>query len=1032
MILLAEKVMAVALLMILLFIAAGDPSGVAGHRSSETDKIALLEIKSQITEDPLQVTSSWNESLHFCQWRGVTCDPNHRKRVTELSLRSLSLKGFLSPSIGNLSFIRSIDLFNNSFQGEIPYQIGRLFRLQQIVLEKNLLGGQIPTSLSNCSHLRVLNLGFNQFSGNIPSEIGSLSNLVQLTLVANKLEGSIPLNLGNLSSLQELNISANNLDGNIPASLGHLKSLIHLGISKNKLSGMVPQSIYNLSYLESFIVSENQLHGFFPHNIGSTLPNIRIFRIWGNQFSGRIPISFSNFSNLEEFDITSNNFVGGLPAIFGDFKKLMWVDITLTSLGSGKADDLDFLTSFTNCTNLIYLQLQENNFGGVLPNSIGNLSATLEFFSVGGNQISGNIPPSVGNLVGLKGLGLYENRLTGAIPTTIGKLYNLVRLYLGSNELSGEIPSSFGNLTVLNNLALNYNNLQGNIPSNLGNCRSLQLLFLHNNFLNGSIPPNVIGLSSLSLSLVLSRNRLTGTLPPEVGKLKNLIELELSHNELSGNIPKNLGDCVSLQWLRMDHNKFEGTIDSLSSLKVIEEIDLSNNNLSGKIPKEFTKLVFLSMLNLSYNDLEGQVPIGGIFNVSMNISLVGNDKLCGGIAELSLPPCSKMTSKKRNKLYLARKLIISIICGIFGLCLVSYLLIRCWFRRHKKESSESSWNDVPFLNISYGELLKATNGFSLENLIGTGSFSSVFKGILEQDQLCVAVKVFNLQKRGASKSFMAECETLKSIRHRNLVKIISACSSVDYQGNDFKALIYEFMSNGSLEDWLYPKPQIGEYQMKILTFSQRLNMIVDVALALDYLHNQGEMPIVHCDLKPSNILLDQDMTVHVADFGLSRIMEDGDTQTSQPNSSSVAIRGTIGYAAPEYAMGRKVSTEGDVYSFGILLLEIFTGKRPTDDHFEDGLSLNQLVKRALHRNLVRDIVDQSLMMELGQEEEEASSSNTSMEKSRRKIYECVVSILAIGINCSEESLRERMKISDVLKKLQGIKSVIPKSVQGYR
>ncbi|XP_062076806.1 putative receptor-like protein kinase At3g47110 [Humulus lupulus] len=1020
--------MALALMMILLFIATGDPSVASAHRSSETDKQALLEIKSQITEDPLQVTSSWNESLHFCQWQGVSCDPRHRERVIELNLRSLSLNGFLSPFIGNLSFLRSIDIFNNSFQGEVPYQIGSLFRLQHVIFRKNFFRGRIPTSLSNCSHLRILDLGYNQFSGNIPSEISSLSNLVQLTLVENKLAGNIPLVLGNLSSLKELNISGNNLDGNIPASLGRLKSLIHLRISKNKLSGMIPQSIYNLSYLESFLVSRNRLHGFFPHNIGFTLPNICFFQVWENQFSGRIPISFSNFSNIEEFDISFNNFVGELPAIFGNFRKLTRVRISHTSLGLGKINDLDFLTSFINCTNLKVLVVQDNKFGGALPTSIGNLSSQLTFLALGGNQISGNIPPSIGNLVSLNALDLAGNRLTGAIPKSIGKLHSLVLLYLGGNELSGEIPSSFGNLTMLNRLALEYNNLQGNIPSSLRNCQSLQILALPGNFLNGSIPPGVIGISSF-VALILFRNRLTGTLPPEVGKLKNLVNMQISHNELSGNISENLGDCESLRWLGLDHNKFEGTIDSLSSLKAIEEIDVSNNNLSGKISKNFAKLVFLSSLNLSYNDFEGQVPTGGIFNFSANLSVVGNDKLCGGIAKLSLPPCSDMTSRKHNKLYLARKLIISIVCGIFGLCLMLYLLICCWFKRHKKESLESLWNDVPFLNISYGELLKATDGFSLENRIGTGSFSSVFKGILEPNQQSVAVKVFNLQKRGASKSFVAECETLKSIRHRNLVKIISACSSVDYQGNDFKALIYEFMSNGSLEDWLYPKPQTGEYQMRILTLSQRLNVIVDVALALDYLHNHGEMPIVHCDLKPNNILLDQDMTVHVADFGLSRIMEDDDTQISQPNSSSVAVRGTIGYAAPEYGIGSKVSTEGDMYSFGILLLEIFTGKRPIDDHLEDGMNLNQLVKRALRKNVLRDIVDQSLMITFGQEEEEeASSSRTVMEKSRCKIHECLVSVLAIGVKCSEESSRERMKISDALKKLQEIKSTFLKNI----
>ncbi|EXB28911.1 putative LRR receptor-like serine/threonine-protein kinase [Morus notabilis] len=289
-----------------------------------------------------------------------------------------------------------------------------------------------------------------------------------------------------------------------------------------------------------------------------------------------------------------------------------------------------------------------------------------------------------------------------------------------------------------------------------------------------------------------------------------------------------------------------------------------------------------------------------------------------------------------------------------------------------------SFNDLEG-EVPSGELQKATNGFCPENLIGVGGFGSVHKGVLEPHQLSLAVKVLNLERRGASKSFMAECETLRNIRHRNLVKIITACSSIDFQ-------------------------------------------VTDVASALDYLHNHNELPIIRCDLKPSNILLDQDMTTHVGDYGLSRIIANDNVQTSQNDiSSSVGIRGTIGYGAPEYGMGSKVSTEGDVYSFGILLLEILTAKNPTDKSLE-GLSLHQFVKMAFPQRMM-EIVDQSLLSE---GEEEASCSHTKALTRSGKVHETLISIFTIGLKCSEELPRNRMKINDAFKDLRNVKDSFSK------
>ena len=174
--------------------------------------------------------------------------------------------------------------------------------------------------------------------------------------------------------------------------------------------------------------------------------------------------------------------------------------------------------------------------------------------------------------------------------------------------------------------------------------------------------------------------------------------------------------------------------------------------------------------------------------------------------------------------------------------------------RNNSSSAQSSNNQ--FLRISFVDLYKATEGFSESNKIGVGSYSSLYKGILDQDGTTIAVKVFNLPRRGASKSFMSECKALRKILYRNLVKVLSACSSLDFEGNDFKALVFELMPRGNLDGWLHP--EVKEDEPQRLTFLQRLNIVVDIAYVLEYLHTQCDEIIVHNDLKPSNVLLDND------------------------------------------------------------------------------------------------------------------------------------------------------------------------------
>ncbi|XVF23090.1 hypothetical protein REPUB_Repub13aG0008000 [Reevesia pubescens] len=986
---------------------------------NDTDQQALLAFKAKITGDQLRVMQSWNSSIHFCQWYGVTCGRRHQ-RVTMLELQHLELVGSISPYIGNLSFLRVLNLEGNGFNNEIPQEIGRLRRLEILQLANNSISGEIPSNLSECSKLSFVHMRSNQLIGEIPGLLGLLSNLKVLRLTNNSLRGSIPPSLGNLSSLETLALPINQLSGVIPEALGKLKNLSFFSVASNAISGIVPVSIFNLSNIRTFDIGINKIQGTLPSYLGITMPHIEMFSITVNQITGQFPVSISNASNLTVLQVSNNELRGNLPS-FEKLDKLSRFLIQANHFENGRASDLHFLCSLTNSTKLEYLSITQNNFGGVLPECISNLSSTILAFEVDQNKISGKIPAGIENLINLEVLWLSQNQLSGSIPSVIGRLWKLKWFYANDNNfLSGTIPSSIGNLTMLNILNLNSNNLQGYIPSSLGDCKNLVLLGLSNNSLRGSIPSELFGLSSLSNFLDLSSNYLTGVIPVEIGNLKNIGELYFSQNRLSGLLPNNLGSCVRLEKLFLDGNLFEGPIPlSLSSLRGLASLDISNNNLSGEIPEFLVSFGTLQYLNLSFNDFEGLIPSEGVFKNATATFVEGNNKLCGGIPELHLSRCNSKTSSKRSNISLKLKIAIPLV--VLGVTFVFSFLLILWFRKEKEQPTTCAENSL--LKLSYQSILRATDGFSSQNLVGSGSFGSVYKGFLEESGIVIGVKVLNLLNRGASRSFLAECEALKNIRHRNLVKVLTAISGVDYHGTDFKALVYEFMVNGSLEDWLHPSVGMNEQEtIRNLNFLQRVNVAVDVAHALEYLHHHCETRIIHCDLKPSNVLLDGEMVGHISDFGLAKILSADRLKYSTNQSSSLGLRGTIGYAPPEYGIGSELSTKGDVYSYGILLLEMFTGKRPTNEMFKEGLSLHNFVVAALPKpKQVIEIIDPILLEErVGRGTiENITFNENGLGNDRHLQY--LNSILEIGITCSAESPSERMDMSEVVTKLSFIR-----------
>ncbi|KAJ3708307.1 hypothetical protein LUZ61_012012 [Rhynchospora tenuis] len=1006
----------------------------------ETDKQALLAFKNNL-DNGSPVLSSWNGSISYCKWEGVYCCRQHPQRVCALELPSSGLVGPISSYIGNFSYLRSIDLYGNKLYGSIPSSIGYLHRLQHLRLSNNSLSGSFPANLNNCSQLVNLSLSYNQLSGELPSWLGHFRKLELLYLGSNNFNGDIPLSLPNLSSLHEVYLEKNHLSGSIPSKLGQIGQLHVISLGENYFSGFIPESLNNLTYLSILGLHFNNFHGNLPTHMGTGLLHLKILLLEVNQLIGEIPASLSNASFIRKLSLASNKFSGTIPAEIGNLCP-EYFSVYSNNIEAKVAADWNFLNFFTNCSSLRTIRLGDNILGGLFPNAIVNLTSQLQVLDLQVNYIIGKISSGIEKLVGLRTLSFAENYLTGPIPEGIGKLQNLQGLYLGTNNFSGSIPFSIGNLTKLNLFSAECNHLIGSIPSSIGNLTQLALLSLYNNTLTGILPKNIFNIRTLSIGLQLEYNFLSGTIPKEVGSLINLVVLTLSRNNLSGEIPEELGSCQLLTILELDGNSFQGTIPSfLSKLKGLQLLSLSNNNFSGIIPQEISllnelqelylaknnlsghiplvieNLSHLYKLDISYNNIEGSVPEKGVFNNASALILVGNDKLCGGIPELHLPKCFIQHDKKHVPMLL--KLIIPIVSTFFLFAaLLLALLITKWKIRLTTKSRTNSLVAQKLPKVSYGQLAEATGTFSDTNLIGAGKYSRVYKGTLQfkeeegsnQEAHTVAIKVFDLQQLGSTKSFMAECEALRLIRHRNLIRNITCCSTIDYNGKDFKALVFDYIPNGNLHRWLYPEKDDHE-PLSPLSLAQRLNIAIDIADALDYLHHNCQPSVIHCDLKPSNILLREDLSACVGDFGLAKLLPDPITKSLVESESSIGIRGSIGYVPPEYGEGGPVSTAGDVYSFGVLLLEMFTGRNPTEYMFNDGLTLHNLVHMA-YPERVMDIVDPNLF-----------TVNVMESNAFNKMCECLASIINVGLTCSKQSPVERMSMEHAAIQLQKTKDV---------
>ncbi|CDP21338.1 unnamed protein product, partial [Coffea canephora] len=761
---------------------------------------------------------------------------------------SLSNNSFTS-SISNMSKLEEVSLSYNYLAGNIPIGIFNISSLQIIDLTNNGLSGVLPSDMSQCSELRVLSLSYNEFGGSIPKEIGALKKLEELYLGHNHLEGQIPKEIGNSTMIKWQHFGYNNLTGTTIFSMTEIRHLYGLIYVLNIiLAGVIPREIGNWYFLQQLNLQFNSLTGSIPMEIFN-LSKLSAMSLLQNQLSGNLPSTFGYWlPNLEYLDLGINHLSGALPNL--RFLELLELSGNLL-VSDSSSPELSFITSLTKCKYLSILVLGSNPLNGIIPESVSNLSTSLEQLNATNCKIKGSIPDGIGNLTSLILLDLSNNDLTGSLPATIKDLRELQGMDLSMNKL---ISRCFGNLTSLRHLDLSYNKLHSAPPEEIWTLKDLLMLDLSSNLLSGSLPYVVTNMKMANW-VDLSTNQFSGGIPDSIGDMQNLQNLSLAHNRLQGSIPESIGKVFSL-----------------------ESVDLSHNLLSGSIPMSMENLRYLKYINLSFNNLSGEIPSKGPFKNCTAESFASNQALCGA-RRLLVPPCPTISAHRSRTKRVHRTIFISL--GV--IIAVGALSFGFVYLRYRKKDEFSSGADLSLVamleRISYFELLQATNGYNESNLLGAGSFGSVYRGTLDNGR-AVAVKVFNLQVDGAFKSFDVECEVLRNLRHRNLTRVISSCSNPD-----FKALVLEFMPNESLEKWLYSHNYF-------LDLMQRLDILIDVACALQYLHCEYATPVIHCDLKPSNVLLDQDMVAHLSDFGLTKLLGEKNSITYTETLA------TLGYLAP--------------------------------------------------------------------------------------------------------------------------------------
>ncbi|KAH0875960.1 hypothetical protein HID58_073322 [Brassica napus] len=966
----------------------------------------------------------------------------------------------LTGSIANVTVsktLRHVDLSSNAFSGAIPASFSPESSLHLLNLSYNRFSGEIPASLGHLQSLEYLWLDSNHLQGTIPSALSNCSSLIHFTAAVNSLTGLVPTTLGKIPTLQVISLSQNSLTGTVPASLlcgysGYNNSsmrIVQLGV--NNFTGLATPSNAacvnpNLEILD---LHENNIDHEFPTWLLTGLTSLTVLDISGNGLTGEFPAKIGSFTALQELRAANNSFLGEIPTTIGECRSLRVVDFegnklsgqvpgflsrlqSLTALSLGRnglsgriPTDLlrlnglealslnenrltgDIPSEITKLANLSVLNLSFNRLSGEIPSNVGDLKS-LSVLNLSGCGLTGQIPVSISGLMKLRVLDLSKQRISGELPVELFGLPDLQVVALGSNGLNGVVPEGFSSLVSLRFLNLSSNLFSGRIPTNYGFLKSLQVLSLSRNRISGSVPAEIGNCSSLEV-LELGSNRLQGHIPVRLLKLSHLKKLDLSHNKLTGDIPVQMSKDSSLETLLLNSNSLSGPIpESLSRLRNLTGLDLSSNRFNSTIPASLSRLHYLNYLNLSRNRLEGEIPqaLAARFN---NTSVFSNNpRLCGKPLGLE---CENVRRRRRRKLIL---LVTLAAAGALLLLLCCCGYVFSLWRWRKKIRLGLGWDKkgtpsrtsgtssggtrgednnggpklVMFNNkITLAETLEATRQFDEENVLSRGRYGLVFKATFK-DGMVLSVRRLMDGASITDATFRNQAEALGRVKHKNITVLRGY-----YCGPpDLRLLVYDYMPNGNLSTLLQ---EASHQDGHVLNWPMRHLIALGIARGLSFLHS---LSIVHGDLKPQNVLFDADFEAHLSEFGLDRLT--ALTPAEEPSTSSTPV-GSLGYIAPEAGLTGQTSKESDVYSFGIVLLEILTGKKAV--MFTEDEDIVKWVKRQLQKGQIVELLEPGLL-ELDPESSE---------------WEEFLLGIKVGLLCTGGDVVDRPSMADVVFMLEG-------------
>lgn len=887
-----------------------------------------------------------------CSWKGISCNSDNSS-ITKVSfpLFSISSSEFL-PVVCQIDTLESLDVSQNhliSIPNEFINSCGRISGLKLLNFSRNRLEGSLPT-FTGFGKLESLDFSYNNLNGKVDLQLDGLNSLKSLNLSSNRFNGSVPNSLGKFNLLEELQLSANFFESEFPTQILNLGNLTLIDLSLNNLSGVIPDRLGELSKLQVLILSANKLSGTIPQSLGN-IKTLTRFAANQNGFVGSIPLGLTTY--LRNLDLSFNKLHGTIPQGLLSPLNLQFVDLTSNWLEGPVPANMS--------VNLIRLRLGQNAFNGSFP------SASFE------------------SLQSLTYLELDNNHLTGPIPSELGKCQKLALLNLAQNKLSGAIPVELGNISNLQVLSLQFNNLVGEIPSNISQWNRLQRLNVSGNSLTGSIPSSISSLRSLA-NLNLQGNKLSGQIPTDISNLNWLLELQLGGNQLGGPIPEM---PLSLQIsLNLSHNIFQGPIpSSLSRLTSLEVLDLSYNRFSGQIPDFLTKMVGLTRLVLSYNQLSGVFPEFGDFVI---VDTDGN----GDLIHPS-PVTPPQAAKKRKYIVVAVVVPIAGVAAIALFMVIAISISRRYYRINDEhfhsevEISQSpviqgkvlTANSIHKSNIDFTKAMVAVSEPS--SVVFKTRFSTYYKAVMPSGttyfvkKLNWSDKIFQL---GSHELFEEELKNIGKLNNSNVMIPLGYLLAADSA-----YLFYEFAPIGTLYDVL--RGSLG-YS---LDWAGRYSIAIGVAQGLAFLHGCDMGPILLLDLSSKSILLKSQNEAQIGDIELYKVID-----PSKSTGSFSAVAGSVGYIPPEYAYTMRVTMAGNVYSFGVVLLELLTGRPAVSQGTELAKSVLSISEK---HNKWDHILDSSIC------------------KTSLNVRSQMLAVLKLALACVSVSPEGRPKMKSVLRML---------------